>query len=552
MSEVTVNHINRLSADIQHLRDFVSHEFQHMDRAIHAVNGSIESISARLDQLAKAFYDSVEEQRRAAAVQHANTNLLRVRQEIVDKFSGYKEVRETMLGVLQATDSALVRTTTISKVSEEIMISTPEYWLAPCLVAVAAWIGNDGALAERAIREAMKRDEEKTAITMALICRRAGRISTCYEWLSIYFGKQSFESFSEGSLAYIDAYVNGIFGPDEKNMCGDYIVKWMNETKKDDNRLEEQQMQKWNEYYHSFWKTLKEEYPYMSGAVKEFPAIDNIVGRVRSVPEIQRRFDSIVNDTPDADLLRKKIDSNLIDLIQRHDRREDELRKEELMWVKTVEFGGDQERAARFIANKKAKEQQERLNLVEQMTNNFFRGDDRKKSEKKTAVTFLHGYIEKAFDRYMNKELEAFPDTIHFKVGEWIGSTSDAGDVPQLMSSFEQTENALRQKELASAPVDKPKHMMYYAIALGIVGLLTLIYHIGWLALAAAGYLFFVKKREAEEELTQYIARIHQKYDDRIAQGKKNIANIASEWTDARKKVEDYAKEPIRKIVPVN
>ncbi|WP_026505176.1 hypothetical protein [Butyrivibrio sp. NC3005] len=90
------------------------------------------------------------------------------------------------------------------------MISTPEYWLAPCLVAVSAWIANDRDLAERAIKEACARDEEKTAITMALICRRNNRTQTCYEWLSIYFAKQDAADFSEGSFAYIDAYANGI------------------------------------------------------------------------------------------------------------------------------------------------------------------------------------------------------------------------------------------------------------------------------------------------------------------------------------------------------
>ena len=49
------------------------------------------------------------------------------------------------------------------------MISTPDYWLAPVLVALAAWINNNRDLAERAIREAVKRDNEHTSLAMALI-----------------------------------------------------------------------------------------------------------------------------------------------------------------------------------------------------------------------------------------------------------------------------------------------------------------------------------------------------------------------------------------------
>ena len=103
--------------------------------------------------------------------------------------------------------------------------------VGPCLVAISAWIGNDRDLAERAIIEAVKRDEERTALTMALICRRNNKIQTCYEWLSIYFANQDAANFSEGSFTYIDAYVNGVFGPDDKHMCSDYITKWINEIR---------------------------------------------------------------------------------------------------------------------------------------------------------------------------------------------------------------------------------------------------------------------------------------------------------------------------------
>ena len=168
------------------------------------VSNSMNSVSQNLKDLADKFEAMMNDQKRAAALQQATTELVRVRQEIDGKFSNYKIVRETMLGVLQATDLALVKKTTISRVSEELMLSTPKYWLAPCLVAVSAWIGNDRDLAERAIAEAVKRDEERTALTMALICRRNNRVDTCYEWLSIYFANQDSANFSEGTFTYID------------------------------------------------------------------------------------------------------------------------------------------------------------------------------------------------------------------------------------------------------------------------------------------------------------------------------------------------------------
>ena len=191
---------------------------------------SVQEVKSELEELSRRFLELMEENQRIANLQQAGTELVRVRQQIENEFSSYRVIRETMLGVLQATDLALVKKSTISRVSEELMLSTPDYWLAPCLVAVAAWIGNDKDLAERAIKEAVKRDKERTSLTMALICRRNQRTTTCYEWLQMYFSTQNGNHFSEGSFTYVDAYLNGVFGPDENHMCDDYITKWMNEV----------------------------------------------------------------------------------------------------------------------------------------------------------------------------------------------------------------------------------------------------------------------------------------------------------------------------------
>ena len=216
------------------------------------MKGSLREVDASLKQLIDGFNRMMNEQKRTADLQGALTELVRVRQEIEQRFGNYKIVRENMLGILQATDVALVKKTTISRISEELMLSTPDYWLAPCLVAVAAWIGNDRDLADRAIREAIKRDEEKTALTMALICRRNNRVDTCFEWLSIYFRNQSAANFSEGSFAYIDAYVNGIFGDDEKHMCDDYIARWINEIRGNSSAFESEQEAMWKSYCERF------------------------------------------------------------------------------------------------------------------------------------------------------------------------------------------------------------------------------------------------------------------------------------------------------------
>lgn len=66
----------------------------------------------------------------------AETRLVKIRQELEKKYGHYDIVRRTTTGILQADDIGIVKKDTISNATEELMISTPGYWLAPCLVAL--------------------------------------------------------------------------------------------------------------------------------------------------------------------------------------------------------------------------------------------------------------------------------------------------------------------------------------------------------------------------------------------------------------------------------
>lgn len=295
--------------------EVLQREASNIGQTVNSVNSSVKQINSELNELKNQFRTMIENQRKEALLQRATTEVVRIRQEIDNEFGNYKIVRETMLGVLQATDAALVKQTTISRVSEELMLSTPEYWLAPCLVAVAAWIGNDRDLAERAIREAIKRDEEKTAITMALICRRNRRTETCYEWLSVYFSKQDPAAFNEGDFAYIDAYANGVFGPDEKHICDGYFNRWIKEIKKNDAAYEAKQTELWKNYCLQFTKSIGTYCKELQEVSEEFPRIDSYVSRIDAVDKIRDKFFEMGGAYVDCDLLKKEIDMHLIELI---------------------------------------------------------------------------------------------------------------------------------------------------------------------------------------------------------------------------------------------
>ena len=204
------------------------------------INNNVEKVRqqtmAEINKIRNQLIEMDRRQRMAAALQRALTEIIRVRQELEAKFGNHKLVRDNMLGILQATDLALITKTTISKCTEELMISAPKYWLAPCLIALAAWISDNKTLANRAIKEAIRRDEEKTCLLFALITRRvnAGRIAegkpgtnVCFKWLERYFSLQNPLKMRSSIVSYVDAYTNGVFGNDSDNLCGEHIAHWM-------------------------------------------------------------------------------------------------------------------------------------------------------------------------------------------------------------------------------------------------------------------------------------------------------------------------------------
>lgn len=546
MAELRQLDINRLEKKV----DSITQITNEVNNRINNIGTSIDQVTDDLKSLSDSFQKMMIEQKKTATLQQASTELVRARQELEQNYGNYKVIRETMLGVLQATDLALVKKTTVSRVSEELMLSTPNYWLAPCLVAISAWIGNDRDLAERAISEAVKRDEERTALTMALICRRNNRIQTCYEWLSIYFSKQDAANFSEGSFTYIDAYVNGVFGPDDKGICNDYITKWINEIRGSSSLFEKEQEELWKEYCNKFQKGIEEQFPDLKDSVQEYGRIDAYVSRINSVDAITDNFTGIVNAYVDQDRLKAMIDKNLISLVSKYDEAEEPLRKEERYLKAVKKYEGDTDAAKEAIAEADRLRQVKTLNLVEQMTKVIRSEEDVAPSEKKTAVSFLSGYIKKGFNSYITEKKADFPEIITMNINGWTGSTTDGSNYSTLHADYDNHLARCCSQEVVSATTNEPRNWMIGSIALGIFALIMLIVAlpIGLMSLLGAGACAFMI-RKSKNNISANIIAINQKYTDMSIQGKNKIVACINQWNESKSTVNQFINQPIRDII---
>ncbi len=511
-----------------------------------AVSAVAETTQKELEELRADFEKMVNEQRRTAALQQAATELVTVRQEMERKFGNYRQVRNSMIGILQATDAALVKKTTISNVSEELMISTHDYWLAPVLVAVAAWIDNNHDLADRAIKEAMKRDTEHTSLVMALICRRNNRTQTCYEWLSRYFQTQNAADMDEDSMVYIDAYINGVFGPDEKHMCDDYITRWIDEVRGSNSNFEEEQAETWQQYFLRFDADEEKKYPELNKCVKEFGYIDDYLSRVDAVEPIVDNFRKINEAYVDQDELRKEVDQNLVRLVNSDDKAERELRRQEKYLLAVKACDGDVTAARQMVRNQEEARKKKRMDIISQLTHVI--SDDNKDrkvlpSEKKTAVSFLKGYINKGFNKYISEKRDAFPTSITMNINGWQGQTSDGSNSAALKQSYT---NYLSQQSLQEkAEIEKnnnPKPLQIAALIIAILAAVCLftVTALGVILLIVAAICFASaanKKKSIQGALNEW----QQKYQKLNADGLREIDACIEQWNKAKAEADGYA-----------
>lgn len=505
--------------------------------------GRMNGLEDEMRELTRKYEQLMDEQRRNAMLQYATTELVAVRQELEQKYGDNYNVRKTMVGVLQATDAKIVRQKTITELTEKLMVTTPNYWLAPCLIAVAAWIGNDKDLAERAIRVAMNMDAEQTAITMALICRRNGRTDSCYEWLSIYFSKQTAFKFTDVTFNYVVAYLNGVFGQDEKGKCKDYVDKWLTDIKNRHENFDAEQKEKWHTYFqNNYTCDIGQTYDALSDICTNFNDINNYAGRVYAVDSIKTKFRNIEEGQVDQIELKRSIDENLLNLVKSYAKDEGPLRREEIRLSLIKKYKGDVERAEQEIKQEEQEKVAKVVDMIQQMTNALTSEDGALPSQK-MAVNFLGDYINEGFDRYINDKQEAFPKSAKIKIDGWYDDIKRAEDAPELQKSFERYEIRKRDNELALFSIKSSLGYLGISIVCIIAAILgfTKSGVLGALLLCGAvvlGVMFAIsvhRNKEARQAITAG-------YSETIERGIETISRAAAEWERVRNDVNAFSE----------
>lgn len=515
-----------------------------IDNHVDAVNNNVKIVYDEIGALARDFHDFVHLQVRANALSRAQQRVIQIRQEMEKKFGHYDIVRRTTTGILQADDLGIVKKDTISNATEELMISTPGYWLAPCLVALAAWINDQPELAERALKEGIKRNDEKTSLFFALICRRADRKSAALKWTQRYLANQDEENLDRKTVIILDAFASGLLGSDSEGVVSKQMGEWL-EHLADKPGFVEQQTKQWSDAINLKRKPLVSDgYTYLRKYSKTWPVLQEIMEGAMLHAEILDYFTAIFEQEASNDSLKAQLDEILNSLVTDFDDEEIPLRKEEKFNQFIIDFDGDEDRARQNMAIEQTAFE-EHKDFTQLLTDAAMKPESSHASvsTQKFAIALSKEWISNAYNDVVAQNRMKIPNEIEINVDTFNYRTTDGQNEIELIGRFNklvdhEKDNALSQIALTAFE----RFCLWGGACIGVIGLIMMIAGSAFLGLIAiiAGIGMVINHFSKKKAVEQNRQNIEAQFEEKRRNGSQIIRAILAEIVDFRS---EFAKK---------
>ena len=443
---------------------------------LNKVDNNIDNLHAQINALSEQIAAFERKQMLENRLGQAETKIVKIRQEIENKFGHYAKIRRLTTGILQGTDLGIIKKETISNVTEKTMISTPGYWLAPCLVALSAWISDDKDLADKAVKEAIKRNDEKTSLFFGLICRRANRKAASLKWFQRYLENQDSRHLDRKAVIVIDAFVSGLLGADSESLISQQISKWIEEIMNEGNSME-QQMEQWkNTIALKKPYEVKLDYPYLEKYSTTWSLLKEIMKGAKLHNNLYNYFKNIFDKKHIKGPLKKELDRILDDLVTNFDAEEIPLRKQEKFEQFVINYKGDENQAqiSMRIEETAFKDDKDFMQLL---TDASMKPESSKASvsTQKFAIAISKEWIEAAYTDLIAENRARIPHEIEILIGTFRGKTQNGENENELISEFSNHNEKEKEQELEKYKLTSYDNFFLYGGALiGILGLFML------------------------------------------------------------------------------
>lgn len=554
MSDVTID----LSAVHSHL-DHIQRNIEIVNSSLEQVHGRVEFVAGeqkltkdRLEQLHGEFMDFVAADRKDKARQYAATELVRVQQEIEQRFGHHDIVRRTTTGILQAADVQIIRQNTMHTVTEQLMITTPSYWLAPALVALTSWIKDDRTLAEKAVAEAVHRDDNKTSLFFSLVCRRARRTDAATRWLGRYFQMQNPLSIDREVVVMLDGLANGVFGGSALTTCSNIIEQWLAELAEQAGFIDEQ-IKRWAAHLQVMTPKPKDaDYPTLRQYSPTAPQLLASLCGARRNQVIHDFFSALfTGELAISPTIEAAVDSLLDSLVTNFDDEELPLRREKRMLELIKLEDGDKD-AARKRYDAEVEIYEEKTSFAALLTSSAIHPEQlgATRATQRYAVSRSRQWILGAHTDLVARDRLQTPRQVELAIASWKGTSTDGSNEPALAKDLRQHYDGRIDAAVTSVKLTSGAWIVLIAGVL--LGSLIMFQGGGAilfglvLALAAAAYFYWKFKDldRAREEARQTLEKEHE-------QAARVLKACLAELADYRREVavEDNRSEAVTQLL---
>lgn len=383
-------------------------------------------------------------------------------------FSQHEVLRRNILGILQATDIGLVRKNSIENLQNEVLFNTPNYWLAPAIVAISAWLSDQKEIAEKSLNEALKRDKLKTSLLLTLVYLRVNRTETATKWLKYYLNELDSSDLDNLIIVILNSLNDQCFTPAQQKM----VINFFEEKITELNNLstyKKENIERWKNLFRTKEGKISDTDFF---AIKEYTNegyfFKNQLNKIITKQNILDYFSEFVNQ-PDSQTYNKNesLDKLTNLVVNEYSGEELKLKKEIYKNTLIVEEEGDTEKAlekmksSELLLNEKNNLYNHLYNCVVEQS--FINPSN---NSRKMALSFQKDNVLEAYNEYINEDNYDNNYVINYTIGDYKGTIKDGYS--------EKTEKENIRKLLLQKDSDERKKVPIFNIKM-IIAILAMI-----------------------------------------------------------------------------
>jgi uncharacterized membrane protein len=512
------------------------------------LNFKQDHLESELVKLADSFSDFVEADLKHKALQLAETRQGNLKQDLQIKFGYYAEVRRMATGILQGVDTGIISDDTLKFTTEEVMIKAPGYWLAPALVSLAAWVRNDKNTNEKALNEALKRDDYKTTLFFMMVMRRLTRNDASLKWLERYFMHQNPHNLDREFIIILEAVTTGVFPPAARQLMMANVKNWLDQLTQGDTFINEQKSQ-WVKFFEALGPLSDGKYSLLEKFAPNWNQLENSLKETKTHGILDAHFKSIISSSADFSKgVKVQLDEILSLLVTNFDDEELPLQEQVRFNQLIIQMDGDKA-AAQAVMDAEKHIFDEQVDFLQLLTNASFNPElsGATKVTQALAVSISQPWIVEAHNTFTAQSRNKIPQYVELSIDDFKTSTKDGSEETELLKEQEEFYKNVLETQLAN--LSFPYAGVIIGILIGLLGFWAFSIQIivGIIGIGIGGVIVWNSINNHKKAKSKIIENI----EERKIKAKEVLRGCIAETVDYRKEhtTEDNKAEEVSQLL---